>query len=80
MTDVPDDSVSWCIEDVVERDREFHNAEAGTQVASGHCYSVNRLGPKLIGHLMELALFELTQIVGGMDLIKQGRFGRFGHQ
>ena len=80
MADVPDDAVLRGVEDVVQRDREFDHAEAGAQMAAGDGDRVDGLGAQLVGDLPELALVELAQVVRGVDLIKEGRLGRFGHQ
>ena len=80
MADVPDDPVARGVEHVVQGDREFDHAEAGAEMAAGDGDRIDRLGAQFVGDLPKLALFELPQIVGGVDLIEEGRLGRFGHQ
>ena len=80
MADVPDDAVARRVEDVVQRDRQFDHAEAGAQMAAGDRDRIDGLGAQFVGDLPELALVEPPQVVRGVDLIKQGRLGRFGHQ
>jgi hypothetical protein len=65
------------IEHVMQRDRQFDDAEAGPQVASGYRHSVNGFGPQLIGYLPELALVQSPQIGRGLNGIQERRRG--GH-
>ena len=36
VTDVPDDAIFRRVENIVECDRQFHNAEAGSEVTASH--------------------------------------------
>ena len=80
MADVPDDAVARRVEQVVQRDGQLDHAEAGAEMAAGDGDRVDRLGAQFVGDLPELALVEPPQIVGGVDLVEEGRLGRFGHQ
>ena len=80
MADVPDDPVARGVEHVMQGDRQFDHAEAGAQMAAGDGDRIDGLGAQLVGNLAKLALVELPQIVGGVDQVKEGRLGRFGHQ
>ena len=42
-------------------------------MAAGDRDRVDRLGAQLVGDLPELALVEPPQVVGGVDLVKEGR-------
>src|SRR6267378_2108029 len=41
---------------------------------------VDRLGAQLVRDLPKLALLEPAEVIGGVDLIQEGRLGRYGHQ
>ena len=49
-------------------------------MAAGDGDGVDRLGAQLVGDLPELALVEPAQVIGGVDLVEEGRLGRYGHQ
>ena len=51
MADVPDRAVARRVEDVVQRDGQFHDAEAGAEMAAGHRDGADRLGAQLVGNL-----------------------------
>ena len=80
MADVPDQPVVRRVEDVMQRDRQFDDAEAGAEMAAGDRDRIDRLGAQLVGDLPELALVEPPQVVGSVDLVKEGRLRRLGHQ
>jgi hypothetical protein len=64
----------------VQGDRELDDAEPGAEMATGDSDRIDRLGTQLVRDLPELALFEPAEVIGGVDLIKEGRLGRYGHQ
>jgi hypothetical protein len=64
----------------MQRDRQLDDAKPGAEMTPGDGHRIDRLGAKLVGDLPELALVEPAQVIGGMDLIEEGRLGRFGHQ
>ena len=78
MADVPDDPVGRRIEHIVQRDGQFDHAETGAQMAAGHRHRADRLGAQFVGDLGEVALAQLAQIGGRVDLIQQRR-ERFRH-
>ncbi|EWS62375.1 hypothetical protein Y695_04398 [Hydrogenophaga sp. T4] len=59
---VPDQAVFGGVEDVVQRDGEFHRAEVGTEVAAGAGHAVDHEGPQFIGQRMQLGTGELAQV------------------
>ena len=80
MTDVPHDPIFGGVENVVQRDGEFDDAQTSAQMPPGHGNGIDRLGAKLVGNLLEPALVELPEVAGVFDLVEQGRFGWDGHQ
>ena len=80
MADVPDNPVPRGVEYVVQGDRELDHAETGAKVPAGDGDRIDGLGPQFVGDLPELAFLEPPEVVRGVDLIKEGRLGRFGHQ
>ena len=63
VADVPDQPVARGIEDPVQRDRELHDAEPGTQVAAGHRHGVDRLLPQLVDELAQVLLGNGAQVL-----------------
>ena len=54
MPDVPDDAVARGIEQVMQRDGQLDDAEAGTEVAARDRHSVDRLLAQFVGELTQL--------------------------
>ena len=54
VADVPDQLVVRRVEDVVQRHRQFDDAEAGAEMAAGLGDGVDRLGAQLVGQLPQL--------------------------
>src|SRR5271166_2378490 len=78
MADVPDDPVRRRIEHIVQRHSQLDYAEAGAQMPARHRHCADGLGAQFIGDLREVALVQLPQIRGRIDLIQQRR-ERFRH-
>ena len=55
VADVPDQPVARRVEDVVERDRQLDDAEAGAEMAAGDRDGVDGLGAQLVGELRAAA-------------------------
>ena len=70
MPDIPDQPVARRIEQVVERNGQFDDAETGPEVSAGDGNGVDRLGPQLVGHLPELLLVEAAQVGGALDRVE----------
>src|ERR1700750_65393 len=62
MPYVPDQSVVGSIEDVVQGDGEFDDAQPRPQMTPGGCDRVDGLGAQLIGNLTQVALVKPPQI------------------
>ena len=58
VADVPDQPVARRVEDVVQRDRQLDDAEAGAEMAAGDRDGVDRLVAQLVGKLAQLAVLE----------------------
>ena len=58
MADVPDQAVARRVEDVVERDGQLDDAEAGAEMAAGDGDGVDGFRPQLLGDLRELGARE----------------------
>jgi hypothetical protein len=69
VADIPDQSVFRGVEDVVQSDRQFDDAEARAQVPARDRHGIDCLGAQLVGDLPKLALVEPPQIVRGVDLV-----------
>jgi hypothetical protein len=54
VADVPDQPVARRVEEIVERDRQLDDAEPRPEMAAGDGDRVDRLGPELVGELLEL--------------------------
>src|SRR5205085_9632539 len=78
MPDVPDDAVVRRVEQIMQRDSQFDDAETGAEMGAGDRDGVDRLLAQFVGNLTQLTLVEAAEVVGGMDLVEQGRLG-IGH-
>src|SRR5262245_18903780 len=74
MADVPHDAVVGRVEQVVQRDRQLHDAETGAEMPAGDRHGVDRLLTQLVSELTELRLVEAAEVCGRYDLIEQRRF------
>jgi len=79
VADVPDQAVARRVEDVVDRGGEFHDAEAGAEVAAGHRNGVDGFLAEFVGDLTHLLDLELAKVVGRSDGIEKRRFTKCGH-
>ena len=59
VADVPDQPIGRRVEDIMQRDRQLDNAEAGAKVTAGDRDRVDRFLPQFVGKLAQLAFFEL---------------------
>jgi len=75
VADVPDDAVARRIENVMEGERQFDDAEPGAQMTAGDRDGADRLGAQLIGELAQVALGQGAQILRNVNSIEQRRFG-----
>ena len=63
------------VEDGVERDGQFDDAEAGAQMAAGDRDGVDDLGAQLVGHLTQLRAVQRLQVGGRIDVSSSGVSG-----
>ena len=61
MPHIPDQPIPWGIEDMVQRDRQLDDPQAGPEVPAGDGYSVDRLGAQFIGQLSQRPFGEAAQ-------------------
>jgi len=52
---VEDDRVPWRVEDAMDRDRQFHDAQVGTEMPAGTAHARDQEGPDLRSQLVELS-------------------------
>ena len=70
MADVPDQPVVRRVEDVMQRDRQFDDAEAGAEMTAGHRDRVDRLGAQFVRHALQVGIPEAAQVGRVHDCIK----------
>ncbi len=70
MADVPDQSIARRVEDIVQGDREFDDAESGPEMAAGDRYRGDRLGAQFVRERAQVAGRQLA------DVIRSLRCGR----
>ena len=67
VADVPDQLVMGSIEDVMKGDGKFDDPEGGAKMTSVHGNHVDDIIPQFSGHLIQVLLRELAQILGESD-------------
>ena len=77
MADVPDQAVGRRVEDIVQRHRQFDDAEAGAEMPAGLGDRIDKVRAQLIRDLPQPVRLELTQIFRRADLIEKRRLGWF---
>src|SRR5450830_785246 len=70
MADVPDDAVFWCVEDVVQGNRQFHRTEIGREMSAGLRHRIEHEGAQLVSQWLQLGTRELPQIGWAIYRIK----------
>ena len=70
MADIENDLIAWRIKHTVQSDRQFHNAEIGSEMASVFRNRFYQLMPNFAAKLIEFPVIQLFQICRGMDLLK----------
>src|SRR5260221_6247737 len=78
MSHVPDQTVVGGVEDVMQRDRQLDDAQAGAEMPAGDRDGVYGLLAQLVGDLAQLAAVEAPQVGRRLDEVKERGFGRFG--
>src|SRR5258708_17457083 len=73
MTNVPEQLVMRGVEQVMESDREFHDAEPCSQVSTCYGNCANRLGSQFVGQLPQLLHMEATQIGRTLNAVEKQR-------
>ena len=79
VADVPDEPVGRRIENVVQRHREFDDAKTGAKMAAGDGNRVDGFLAQFVRNLAQLARFEASEVVGGLDEVKQRGLRRNSH-
>ncbi|GLS23417.1 hypothetical protein GCM10007874_64380 [Labrys miyagiensis] len=64
MADIPDQPVLRRVEHGMEGDRQLDHAEAGAQMPARHRNGADRLLPQFVRYLLQLILWDKTQIRG----------------
>ncbi|MCY1233626.1 hypothetical protein D9M72_461760 [compost metagenome] len=72
VADVEDQPVIRRVEDLVDGNRQFDNAEAGAEMAAGARHRVDHFRSDLTGKLRQILVVDLLQIVGESHLVEQG--------
>ncbi len=72
VADIANEPVARRIEDAMDGEGQFDDAEAGTQMAAGDGDGFNRLASQLFGKLFHVAFGKRAQIGGHADLVQQG--------
>jgi hypothetical protein len=68
MAYVPDQFISWSVEDVMQGKGEFNNPQAGSQMATGMGNCLNDFCPDFFSKEGEFAYGEFAKIVRGINL------------
>ena len=72
MTDVPDDVVVGHVEDVVQGDGQFDDAEGRAEMAAGFGNGLDDLPTELVGELLQVLHAEVLHVGGILDGVQDG--------
>ncbi len=70
VPNVPDNSIVGRVKDMMKSNRQFNNAQTGTQMTAGDGHRVDGLRPQFVGKLDQLFLSKVTDIGGNIDGIQ----------
>ena len=76
VADIPDQAVVGRVEDVVQRDGQLDDAEAGAEMAAGDRHCFDQLGAQFGGQLRQVGLGKRAQIGRNADLVQKRGLGR----
>ena len=79
VTDVPDQRVLGRVEDIVQRDGQFDDAEPGPEVAAGDADGVDQFGAQFARRTGEVGGVEAAEVGGRVDGIEQRGNGALVH-
>ena len=72
VADIPDQPVIRGLENVMQGNRQLHNAKPGTEMATGLRNGINGRRPQFGGKTLQFALGETPKLFNGGDAVKQG--------
>ncbi len=72
VADIPDQPVIRGLENVMQGNRQLHNAKPGTEMATGLRHGINGRRPQFGGKTLQFALGEAPKLFNGGDAVKQG--------
>ena len=75
MSDIPHQPVFWCVEDIMQRNSQLDDAQAGTEVPTGLSYRVEQEQTQFTGQCVELVYVQFSQVGRAVDLIQQRCMG-----
>ena len=79
MANVPDKLVIGRVEDIMNRSRQFDDAEPRAKMAACNRYGRNHFAAQFISKLTQLIRFQGAEIGGCVDRIEQRCIGCIGH-
>lgn len=71
MPDIPDQFIIRCFEYSVQRNGQFDDAEAGTEVTASTRDRFDCRLTKFVGKLFKFIVAEVAEIIGRVDAVKQ---------
>ena len=74
VTNVPDDLVTGRVEHVVQRYREFDDAESRSEMAPRYRDGTDCLGAQFIDNLLQVRFLKPPQVIGFIDTIQHSGF------
>ncbi len=78
VADVPDDAIVRGVEDVMQADGQFDDAEPGREVSAGARDAVDQKRPQFLRQLAKFGAAQATQVGGAVDAAEQGVGGGGG--
>ena len=79
MADVPDQPVARRVEHVMQRDRQFDDAQTCAQMPASDRNRVDRLRAQFVGDLSQVRFGQAAESVGIVDLVEERRTGNRSH-
>ena len=79
MPDIPDQPIARGVEDVMQRRRQFHDAQSGSEMATGNRNRIDGFLTKLVGNLPNLVHLQPAQVVWCPNGVEKRRLAKYGH-
>src|SRR6185312_2801469 len=71
MSDIPNELVGWRIENIMQRDRQLDDAEAGAKMPAGHGNGADGFFAYFVGNLLQVPRIDTAEIGWNFNVVEK---------